>query len=313
MSDDNGRSRLLGVVCLAGHSDMTKRPPKIKHGHDASEWTHDIRPESRLFDLRLRELWHSRDLVALFFRRDFVALYKQTLLGPAWYLIQPLLTTVVFTVVFGRIARLPTNGIPAFLFYMSGTVVWSYFATCLTKTSTTFLTNSQLFGKVYFPRIAVPVSVVASNLVAFAIQIAMLCGFLCYYFVVGASVSITLWILLAPYFTLVMAALGMGIGIGISAATVKYRDLQYLVAFGVQLLMYATPVIYPLSDVHGRLRVILLANPMTTVIEGFRLGFIGAGTVNAQMLAYTSAWAAGALLVGTALFHRTERTFMDTV
>ena len=293
---------------------MTQRfsPTRSQSREDAA-WTHVIVPRGRFFDLRLRELWQARDLVALFFRRDFVSLYKQTILGPAWYIIQPLLTTVVFTVVFGRIAGLPTGGIPPFLFYMSGTVVWSYFAACLTKTSTTFLSNSQLFGKVYFPRLAVPLSAVLSNLVAFGMQLLMFLGFLAYYAATGSDLRITAWVCLVPVLTVFMAGLGLGLGISVSAVTVKYRDLQYLVAFGVQLLMYATPVIYPLSDVHGGLRWVLMANPMTTVIEGFRLGLMGHGTVTPWMLLYCGGCALVALAGGAALFHRTERTFMDTI
>lgn len=292
-----------------------KGPHTENHSSTAGDeaWAQVIRPRGRLFDLRLRELWQARDLVLLFFRRDFVALYKQTILGPAWYLIQPLLTTVVFTVVFGRIAALPTSGLPPFLFYMSGTVVWSYFAACLTKTSTTFLVNAQLFGKVYFPRLAVPVSVLLSSLVAFGMQLLMFLGFLVYYAARGSDVRVTAWVCLTPLLTVLMASLGLGLGISVSALTVKYRDLQYLVTFGVQLLMYATPVVYPLSDVNGALRWVLLANPMTTVIEGFRLGLMGSGTVNLQMLLYSGSWALAALIMGAVLFNRTERTFMDTV
>jgi lipopolysaccharide transport system permease protein len=277
------------------------------------DWTLVIRPKGRWFDLRLRELWEGRELVWLFFWRDFVALYKQTVLGPLWYLIQPLLTTIVFTVVFGRIANLSTNGLPQFLFYMSGTVMWTYFATSLTKTSTTFLANAQVFGKVYFPRLTVPISVLLSNLVAFGIQFLLFLGFLVYYVIAGSDVHVTSWALLLPVEVFIMAGLGLGIGIMVSALTTKYRDLQYLVAFGVQLLMYTTPMIIPLSSVSGAWRWIMIANPMTSIIEAFRRGFLGAGTVSAPMLLYSFGFALAAVLGGALLFHRVERTFADTV
>jgi len=280
---------------------------------DKLEWTLVIRPKGRWFDLRLRELWRGRELVWLFFWRDFVALYKQTVLGPLWYLIQPLLTTIVFTVVFGRIANLSTSGLPQFLFYMSGTVMWTYFATSLTRTSTTFLTNAQIFGKVYFSRLTVPISTVLSNLVVFGIQFLLFLGFLGYFLIKGSDVHVTAWALLLPAQILIMAGLGLGLGIVVSALTTKYRDLQYLVAFGVQLLMYTTPMVLPLASVSGKWRWVMIANPMTSIIESFRRGFLGTGTVSAPMLLYSAGFAVAAVVVGAALFHRVERTFMDTV
>lgn len=280
--------------------------------HD-EEWTLVIRPKGRWFDLRLGELWAGRELVWLFFWRDFVALYKQTVLGPLWYVIQPLLTTIVFTVVFGRIAQLPTNGLPQFLFYMAGTVMWTYFSTCLTKTSATFLLNSQIFGKVYFPRLTVPLSTLLSNLVAFGIQFLLFLAFLAYFVIKGTDAHVTIWALLLPVEIVIMAGLGLGLGIIVSALTTKYRDLQYLVTFGVQLLMYTTPMVIPLSSVHGKWRWIMVANPMTSLIEAFRRGFLGAGVISASLLLYSAGFALVAVVVGTALFHRVERTFMDTV
>lgn len=280
---------------------------------DEHDWTLVIKPTGRWFDFRLRELWDGRELVWLFFRRDFVALYKQTILGPLWYLLQPLLTTIVFTVVFGRIANLPTNGLPQFLFYMSGTVAWTYFASCLTKTSTTFLANANVFGKVYFSRLTVPISIVLSNLVVFAIQFLMLLGFLVYFVVKGADARVTIWALLLPALIVIMAGLGLGLGIIVSALTTKYRDLQYVVTFGVQLLMYTTPMVIPLSSVSGAWRWVMMANPMTSVMEAFRRGFLGAGTISAPLLLYSAGFALAAVVVGAILFHRVERTFMDTV
>src|SRR5512141_2218325 len=234
-----------------------------------------IEPQRSLFDLRLGELWRYRDLVMLFVRRDFVSVYKQTILGPLWYLIQPLLTTLTFTVIFGNIASLPTDGLPQFLFYMSGTVVWSYFAACLTKTSETFVNNANLFGKIYFPRLAVPVSILISNLIAFAIQFTFFLAFMLYFALTGAAIHPNWWILFSPILLLLMAGLGLGLGIIISSLTTKYRDLRFLVQFGVTLLMYATPVIYPASTIPARFQFLIRANPMTPIVETFRYAFLG--------------------------------------
>jgi len=280
---------------------------------DEPEWTLVIRSKGRWLDLRLRELWQGRELVWLFFWRDFVSLYKQTVLGPIWYLIQPLATTIVFTVVFGRIANLSTNGLPQFLFYLSGTVVWTYFATSLTKTSSTFLANSGIFGKVYFPRLTVPLSILLSNLVTFGIQFLLFLGFLAYFMIKGSDAHPTLWALLLPVLIVIMAGLGLGLGIIISALTTKYRDLQNLVGFGVSLLMYVSPMIFPLSSVNGKWRWLMMANPMTSIIEAFRRGFLGAGTISAPLLLYSTGFALVAVILGAVLFHRVERTFMDTV
>lgn len=276
-------------------------------------WTLVLKPHRHWWDLRWGELWAARELVLLFVWRDFVSLYKQTILGPLWYVVQPLLTTVVFTVIFGRIAGLSTDGVPQFLFYMAGTVVWGYFSTSLTKTSQTFLANAAVFGKVYFPRMSVPVSIVISNLIGFAIQLVLFLGFLVYYALKGAVVHPNAYIALLPLLVLLMAAMGLGFGISVSALTIRYRDLQYLVAFGTQLAMYMTPVVYPLSSVHGAMRWLVLANPMTSVVETFRLGFFGVGSVTAGMLLYSAAFTFVLFLIGTLLFNRVERTFMDTV
>lgn len=276
-------------------------------------WTMVIRPRRNWFDLRLNELWAYRDLVALFVWRDFVAQYKQTILGPLWYLIQPVLTTVTFTLVFGRLAGLSTDGVPDFLFYMAGAVVWSYFSACLTKTANTFTGNAAIFGKVYFPRLAVPVSILFSNLIAFAIQLALFLAFLAYYMLSGAAVAPTIWLLAMPLLLLLMAGLGLGIGIIVSSLTTRYRDLQFLVAFGAQLLMYATTVIYPLSAVPEKYRWVLVANPMTPVVETFRFAFLGQGMVELLHLAYSVAFTLVVLVVGVVLFSRVEQTFMDTV
>ena len=277
-------------------------------------WSLVIEPQRNLLDLRLGELWRYKDLVLLFVQRDFVSTYKQTILGPIWYLIQPLLTTITFTVIFGNIASLPTDGLPQFLFYMSGTVVWAYFADCLNKTSNTFVNNASLFGKVYFPRLAVPVSILISSLVTFLIQFGMFLLFVLYFALRGTPLQPNwLWIFLSPLLVAVMAGLGLGFGIIISSLTTKYRDLRFLVSFGVQLMMYATPVIYPVSSIPQRYQWIIQINPMTPIIEGFRLAFLGTGTVDLAHLFYSAAVMLVVVLLGTIIFNRVEQTFMDTV
>jgi lipopolysaccharide transport system permease protein len=276
-------------------------------------WSLIIGPQRAWWDLRLGELWRYRDLIRLLVWRDFVAYYKQTILGPLWYLIQPVLTTIVFTVIFGNIAKLSTDGLPPFLFYLAGNTVWTYFSTCLTSTSNTFTSNAAIFGKVYFPRLSMPISVVISNLISFAIRFGMFLAFLTYFWLVGAPIHPNLWILLLPVLILIMAGLGLGSGIIISSLTTKYRDLQQLVGFGVQLLMYATPVIYPISSVEGIWRWLLIINPMTGVIELFRLGFLGTSSLEPIFLIYSLVSMMIILLAGILVFHHVETTFMDTV
>ena len=292
-------------------ADKRSDPIPLRDDHD---WDMVIQPQRGLLDLRLGELWRYKDLVLLFVRRDFVSAYKQTILGPLWYLIQPLLTTITFTVIFGNIARLPTDGLPQFLFYMSGTVVWSYFASCLTKTSDTFVANANLFGKVYFPRLAVPVSILISNLITFLIQFALFLVFVLYFALRGTPIHFNgLWIALSPILMLMMAGLGLGFGIIISSLTTKYRDLRFLVTFGAQLLMYATPVIYPVSSIPARFQWIIQANPMTPIVEAFRYAFLGAGTVDVNHLLYSFGFMLVVVFVGSVIFNRVEQTFMDTV
>jgi len=276
-------------------------------------WTLVIRPERRWLDLRLAEVWRYRDLIGLFVRRDFVAAYKQTMLGPAWYLIQPLLTSFTFLVIFGRIAQLPTEGVPQLLFYMLGTVVWSYFAASLTLTSNTFTANTGLFGKVYFPRIVVPISMVLSNLITFAFQFVLFALTAALYALGGTTLHVNAWVAVLPLLLVMLAGLGLGFGIIVSSMTTRYRDLQYLVAFGTQLLMFASPVIYPLSSVPARYRWLVAANPLTPILETFRYALLGAGSVSAAHLAYAGIVTIVVLTCGMLTFTRIERTFMDTV
>lgn len=287
------------------------RPEEIQK--EPKKWDMVIGPHRNLFDLRLRELWHSRDLILLFVRRDFVSVYKQTILGPIWYIIQPLLTTIIFTVIFGNIAKLPTDGLPSFLFYMSGTVIWTYFASVFTKTSDTFVNNANLFGKVYFPRLAVPVSILLSNLIAFIIQFVFFLGFILYFVARGTQLHPNWWILFTPVLLLMMAGLGLGFGIIFSSLTTKYRDLRFLVQFGVQLLMYVTPVIYPMSSIPQRYQAILQFNPISPVVETFRYAFLGGGAVNIPQLIYSFGLMLILIILGAVIFNRVEATFMDTV
>lgn len=271
-----------------------------------------IKPKSGWFDLNLKEVWKYRDLIFLFVRRNFVSQYKQTILGPAWAVIQPLLTTVVFTVVFGSIAGLAAEGVPSFLFYLSGTVAWTYFSTCLTQTADTFTGNAAILGKVYFPRVVMPISTVMTNLISFAIQFVMFIIFLVVYWIKG-EIHPNMYFLMLPILVVHMAMLSLGTGIIISALTTKYRDLKMLVGFGVQLWMYATPVAYSIGIIPDKYMSLYLLNPMTPIINTFRYAFLGLGTFDAGY--YMISWAVTLLIlfVGIVLFSHVEKTFMDTV
>jgi len=271
-----------------------------------------IIPKTGWFDIDIKEVWRYRDLISLFVRRNFVSNYKQTILGPAWAVIQPLLTTIVFNIVFGSLAGLAAEGVPSFLFYLSGTVLWTYFANCFTQTASTFTTNSAILGKVYFPRIVMPISTVLTNLISFAIQFIMFLVVLLYYFVRG-EVQINGLVLLLPLLILQMAMLGLGTGIIVSALTTKYRDLQMLVAFGVQLWMYATPVAYDIGIIPEKYMKLYMLNPMTSIINIFRKAFFNLG--NFELNYYLLSWGITLviLFIGIILFNRVEKTFMDTV
>ena len=276
-------------------------------------WDLIITPRKKWWDLQLRDVWHYRDLIILFVRRDFVSRYKQTILGPLWFIIQPLFTSLIYTVIFGQIAKLPTDGLPQMLFYMSGTVMWHYFSGCLNGTSTTFTSNAGIFGKVYFPRLVTPISIVISNLISFAIQLVFFLGFFLYFYLRGSLVFFTAWALTLPLLIELMAGLGLGFGIIISSLTTKYRDLSYLVGFGVGLWMYATPVIYPVSTIPERWRWIADINPISPIIETFRAGFLGAGAASWMGLVYSFVFMLVVLLIGVVIFNRVEKTFIDTV
>ncbi len=281
-----------------------------------NEESWEIAPQNNLLNLKLKEVWAYRDLLSLLVRRDFVSFYKQTILGPLWFFIQPLFTTIIFTFIFGNLAAISTDGLPKPLFYMAGITAWNYFSDCLTKTSTVFKDNASIFGKVYFPRLIMPLSIVVSNLVRFGVQMILFFIIMLYYYFNGALFNITWAITLFPFIIILMALLGLGTGMIISAMTTKYRDLAFLVGFGVQLLMYATTVIYPLSiaiEKYPKYSWVIEYNPMTPIIETFRYGFLGEGSFSWASLGYTTSVTAALLIIGIIVFNRVEKTFIDTV
>ena len=278
-----------------------------------SEFDWEINPGNSLFDLKLKDTWEYRDLLLLFVRRDFVSFYKQTILGPLWFFIQPLLTTIMFTFVFGKLAGILTDGLPPALFYMAGITAWNYFADCLTKTSTVFKDNANIFGKVYFPRLIMPLSIVLSNLVRFGVQFILFLIVIIFYAFKGTTFHLTWAIALFPVVVILMALLGLGAGMIISAMTTKYRDLAFLITFGIQLLMYATTVIFPLSAAPQKYKWLIELNPMTALIETFRYGFLGKGSFSWLLLGYSTLVTFGLMIVGIIIFNRVEKNFVDTV
>ncbi len=285
----------------------------MNHEEALKEWDLVIEPQSSLLQLNLKDVWRYRDLLWLLVKRDFVSFYKQTILGPLWFFIQPLFTTIIFTFIFGNLAGLSTDGLPQPLFYMAGITAWNYFADCLTKTSTVFRDNANIFGKVYFPRLIMPLSIVVSNLVRFGVQMLLFFMMIGYYAYTGANFHLNAYVLLFPILVLLMALLGLGLGLIITALTTKYRDLAFLITFGVQLMMYATTVIYPLSAAPAAYKWVIELNPMTGIIEAFRYGFLGEGSLTFQTLGYSIAFTLIALVLGVIIFNKTEKTFVDTV
>jgi lipopolysaccharide transport system permease protein len=284
------------------------------HTKEQHYWTEIILPRTSLFDLRLKEIWHYRDLLWLFVRRDFVSQYKQTILGPLWHLIQPIFTTLMFLLVFGRIANIPTDGIQPLLFYMSGITIWNYFSSCLVNTSNTFTSNAAIFGKVYFPRLVLPLSIIISNIVRLGIQFGLLLSMMLWYNFHGFPIYITINWLFIPFLILLMAGIGLGLGIIISSLTTKYRDLTILLAFVIQLAMYATPIAYPLSFLEKKKYSNFIAfNPITPIVECFRYTLFGKGTFTIFTIAYSCAFMVLVLVLGTLFFNKIEKSFMDTV
>jgi lipopolysaccharide transport system permease protein len=272
-----------------------------------------IDSKSSLFDLKLKEVWRYRDLLWLLIRRDFVAFYKQTIFGPIWFFIQPIFTTITFVFIFGKLAGISTDGLPQPLFYLAGITGWSYFSECFLKTSTVLRDNANIFGKVYFPRIIMPLSIIFSNLVKFSVQLILLIIMFLYYYFLGYKFQLSIYILALPIIILAMAAQGLAFGMIISALTTKYRDLALLLTFGIQLLMYATPIAYPLSSLTGKIRLIVQLNPVTYIIEGFRKSILGIGDFDLLKLLYIVISSIVFLLIGLVVFNKVEKDFVDTI
>jgi len=277
------------------------------------KWDIHIKPKIGWFEINIKELFHYKDLIWLFVKRDFVTFYKQTILGPLWYIIQPLINTIVFTIIFGNLAKISTDGVPPFIFYMSGTVAWSYFASCITLTSNTFSQNAAIFGKVYFPRITVPIANVIISLLQFFIQFAIFILFLIYFTIQGSSINPNMYILLLPLIIFQMAVLGLGLGILISSLTTKYKDLTFVMSFFVQLWMYATPIVYPLSIVPEKYRLLVILNPMTSIVETFRGAFLGASSIELNDIFISVSFTLLIFFLGLLMFNRVEKSFMDTI
>jgi lipopolysaccharide transport system permease protein len=285
----------------------------MKEPEDES-WDLIIRPKSSLFDIDWRGIWQYRDLLRMFVIKDITVMYKQTILGPTWFVIQPIFTTLIFMLVFGNIAGISTDGTPKILFYLSGIVIWNYFSETFTKTSSTFSSNAAIFGKVYFPRLIMPLSQVITGLVKFSVQFALFIGIYLYFVFSGeVSISLNSHIFFFPLYVLLMAVYGLGFGLIFTSLTTKYRDLNFLIAFGVQLLMYATPVIYPVSTIPDKYKIYIQANPLTPILEGFKYGFLGAGEINLNNLLYTTLTGLIILFLGILVFNKTEKDFIDTV
>ncbi len=278
------------------------------------EWTMIIKPHQKLWSVDFKEIWRYRDLIELFVKRNIVVQYKQTILGPLWYLIQPVITVIMNMVVFGGIAKMSTDGVPQAIFYMAGNICWFYFADCLNQTSSTFTANQAMFGKVYFPRLVVPIATVLSNLLRFGIQIGLFVVLYLYFFFSGSDICPNWTIVLIPVFIVMLAGLGLGFGILVSSMTTKYRDLTILFTFIVQLWMYGTPIVYPISMVpEGTLRTLIMANPMTSIIEAFKYATLGQGYFSWLALGYSFAFMAVLLIFGIVIFNKVQRSFMDTV
>lgn len=278
-----------------------------------SDWTIEITPKKKWYDIDFKSLWRYRDLYYMYIKRDIVVQYKQTILGPLWYLVQPVFTTVMYMFVFGGLAGISTDGVPQPLFYMAGIMLWNYFSTVFTSSSNLFISNASIFGKVYFPRLVVPLATASSNLLKFLIQFGLFISLYIYFVVTGADISLNITILAFPVIVVLIALLGMSTGLIVSSMTTKYRDLTQLVAFGVQLFMYATPVIYPLSTAPEKYRDILMLNPLSSLFEAARYGLMGCGSISWGGLLYSLVFTILIMALAIVMFSRTERTFMDTV
>lgn len=286
---------------------------KEKTVSDFQQWDLEIKPQTKLFDLHIKDVWQYRDLLVLLVRRDFVSFYKQTVFGPVWFFIQPIFTTIIFTFIFTRLAGISTDNAPAPLFYLTGTVAWNYFSECLTKTSTVFKDNANIFGKVYFPRLIMPLSIVMSNLVKFGVQFFLFIVVLLWYIITKENVHPNIYIVLFPVIILLLALQGLGFGLIVTALTTKYRDLAFLVTFGIQLVMYATPVIYPLSAAPQQIKQIIALNPLSGLMEALRFGFLGTGQFYPGYFYYSMAFSFIVFFIGLIIFNKVEKNFVDTV
>jgi lipopolysaccharide transport system permease protein len=287
---------------------------KVNRTNQEEKWDLIISPPATKIKIDLKEIWDYKDLIWMFIKRDFAAQYKQTILGPLWHVLQPLFTTLIFVIVFSNIAAIPTDGLPPVLFYLAGLTIWNYFSTCLQTTSSVFVANAYIFGKVYFPRLVMPISIVISNLFKFLIQFLLLLVIIFGYNIGGVEIHSGFSILYIPFLLVIMAGISLGLGIIISSLTTKYRDFTVLVTFGVQLLMYATPVVYPLSMVQNdKLKYWLTLNPLSSIVESFRCALLGVGYIDIASLLYSTLFMFSALIVGLLVFSKVEKTFMDTV
>ncbi len=302
---------LINPCNLESEKKMMKQSITPANTEPEETWTTVLKPEQRLLDLKLREVIRYRDLIFLFVKRDFTTQYKQTILGPLWYVIQPLISTIMFTFVFGNLANISTEGIPYLLFYYGGTMLWTYFEKCFKDSSDTFTTNADVFGKVYFPRLTVPISRVMINMVGLGIQFALLVCFYIYYLITKSPAHLTWFAFLFPAIVLWLAALGTGMGLIISAVTTKYRDLKQLISFGIGLWMFATPIVYPLSQIPAKFAWVFYVNPVSAPIELFRVIFYGAGYVPKEMIVSSIVMSLIFLFWGLISFNKGERTFID--
>lgn len=284
----------------------------MKNDNQSEDWDLIIKGQSSLFDVNLKDLWHYRDLLFLFVKRDFVTVYKQTILGPLWFFIQPLLTTITFTIVFGVVAQLNTEGAPKIIFYMAGITLWNYFSTCLTTVAGVFTTNASIFGKVYFPRLIMPLTIVISNLMKFGVQFLLFIGFVLYYYIQG-KIHPNLTILLTPYIVILMALISMGVGLILTAMTAKYKDLNQLIAFGIQLFMYITPVILPSSTIPPDYKWIINLNPLVGLFDYMRYAYLGIGEFSFSALIYPTVFSLFVIAFGVLVFNKSQKTFIDTV
>ena len=276
-------------------------------------WTEEIKSQDSLFSVNLKEVWKYRDLLLMLVKKDYVTFYKQTVLGPIWFFIQPILTTMMYVLLFGQIAKLSTDGTPQMAFYLSGITIWNYFSEALTKTATVFKDNAAMMGKVYFPRLIMPLSIIVSGLMKFAIQFGLFIVVVLYYTFVEKSIHPNIWVMATPFLLLLMAAFSLGLGMIFSSLTTKYKDLVFLLTFGIQLFMYATPVVYSMASIPEKYQWMINANPLTGIFECFRFGFLGSGSFEPSSLLFSTGITLVILVIGVVIFNKVEKSFMDTV